>query len=176
MYEMSRKRELGQQAGWADAFGVLQSSAFGAILVFGAILFALFAAWLIVAELIFAATIGPEMPVSAMAFARDVLGTSGGRTMIVLGIAAGFCFAAIVLVVALVSFPLLIDRRVGVPVAVATSIAVARLNPGPVAAWGLIVAGLLVLGSLPLFLGLILVMPVLGHATWHLYRKAVVPI
>jgi len=59
--------------------------------------------------------------------------------------------------------------------AVITSIRVARTNPGPVAAWGLIVAGLLVLGSVPLFLGLIVVMPILGHATWHLYRRAVAP-
>jgi len=74
-----------------------------------------------------------------------------------------------------VSFPLLLDRRVGLPAAVVTSMRVAALNPGPIAAWGLIVAGSLGLGSIPVFLGLIVVLPVLGHATWHLYRAVVVP-
>jgi uncharacterized membrane protein len=69
---------------------------------------------------------------------------------------------------------LLVDRNVGLPRAVITSIEVAKKNPRTVVAWGLIVAGLMAAGSAPLFLGLIVVMPVLGHATWHLYRKAVV--
>lgn len=173
MYEMSRRRELGLPTSWADAFGVLRAPAFGAIFVLGLLLFALFAVWMIVANGIHAVTMGPEVPVSAIAFAQDVLGTNAGRTMIFLGISVGFVFAAVVLVISLVSIPLLLDRNVGLAVAVVTSVRVAMINPGPVAAWGLIVAVLLVLGSLPLFLGLIVVMPVLGHATWHLYRRSV---
>jgi uncharacterized membrane protein len=96
-----------------------------------------------------------------------------GWAMIVLGCGVGFLFAAAVLVTSVVSFPLLLDRPVGLPVAVATSIRVAAASPGPIAAWGLIVAAGLALGSLPLFLGLVFVLPVLGHATWHLYRRAV---
>ncbi len=175
MYEMSRRREKGLETSWADAFAVLRAPAFGAIFVLGLVLFGLFILWLITAQIIYAMTMGPEVPTSLMGFTRDVLGTSDGRWMIVLGMAIGFVFAAAVLVVTLVSFPLLLDRNVGVPVAVATSLRVARRNPGPVAAWGLIVAAMLVLGSIPLFLGLIVVMPILGHATWHLYRAAVVP-
>jgi uncharacterized membrane protein len=72
-----------------------------------------------------------------------------------------------------VSFPLLLDRDVGLYAAVATSVRAVLANPNTMAFWGLIVAGGLVLGSLPLLLGLIFVMPVLGHATWHLYRKVV---
>jgi uncharacterized membrane protein len=72
-----------------------------------------------------------------------------------------------------VSFPLLLDRDVGLYTAVATSVRAVVANPGPMAVWGLIVAGGLAIGSIPLLLGLILVMPVLGHATWHLYRKVV---
>jgi uncharacterized membrane protein len=75
--------------------------------------------------------------------------------------------------ISVVSFPLLLDKDVGLDTAVRTSIRAVRENPGPMAAWGLIVAGALVLGSIPLFVGLIVVMPVLGHATWHLYRKLV---
>ena len=79
----------------------------------------------------------------------------------------------VVLVTSVVSFPLLLDRPVGVPVAVVTSVRVARESPGTVALWGLVVAGALVLGALPFLVGLAVVMPVLGHATWHLYRRAV---
>ena len=75
----------------------------------------------------------------------------------------------------MVSFPLLLDRDVGAAAAVTTSVRAVLANPVPMAAWGLIDAGLLVLGSLPAFMGLAVVMPVLGHATWHLYRKVVEP-
>jgi len=80
-----------------------------------------------------------------------------------------------VLAISVVSFPLLLDRDVGLRTAVLTSISAVTANPGPMAVWGLIVAGGLVIGSIPAFLGLIIVMPVLGHATWHLYRKVVGP-
>jgi uncharacterized membrane protein len=93
--------------------------------------------------------------------------------MIVVGVGVGFLFAVLVLTVSVVSFPLLLDRDVGLYTAVATSGRAVVRNPGPMAAWGLIVAGGLVIGSIPALLGLIIVMPVLGHATWHLYRKVV---
>jgi uncharacterized membrane protein len=93
--------------------------------------------------------------------------------MIVVGVGVGFLFALLVLVISVVSFPLLLDRDVGLSTAVSTSVRAVIVNPVPIAAWGLIVAGGLVVGSIPLLLGLIIVMPVLGHATWHLYRKVV---
>ena len=93
--------------------------------------------------------------------------------MIGFGVGVGFLFALLVLAISVVSFPLLLDREVGVDTAVLTSIRAVFANPAPMAAWGLIVAGGLVIGSIPFFLGLIIVMPVLGHATWHLYRQIV---
>jgi uncharacterized membrane protein len=78
-----------------------------------------------------------------------------------------------VLTISVVSFPLLLDRDVGAADAILTSVRAVAANPVPMAVWGLIVAGALVIGSLPLFFGLTIVMPVLGHATWHLYRKVV---
>jgi len=75
--------------------------------------------------------------------------------------------------ISIVSFPLLLDRDVGLDTAIGTSIRAVLANPAPMAVWGLVVAGALVLGSIPLFLGLVVVMPVLGHATWHLYRSLV---
>ena len=99
--------------------------------------------------------------------------TGAGWALIVVGIGVGFLFAVLVLTISVVSFPMLLDRDVGLFTAVATSVLAVVTNPVPMAVWGLIVAGGLVLGSLPALLGLIVVMPVLGHATWHLYRKVV---
>ena len=112
-------------------------------------------------------------PASIGAFVREVFTTGPGWTLIVVGVGVGFLFALLVLTISVVSFPLLLDRDVGLLTAVATSVRAVLTNPVPMAVWGLIVAGGLVLGSLPALLGLIIVMPVLGHATWHLYRKVV---
>jgi len=95
------------------------------------------------------------------------------RSFAVRTIAVFLLLAAAVLVVSLISFPMLIDRRAGITVAVLTSAKVARENPRIVAIWGLLVAVAMVLGTLPAFLGLVIVLPVLGHATWHFYRAAV---
>jgi uncharacterized membrane protein len=93
--------------------------------------------------------------------------------MIVIGIGVGFLFAVLVLAISVVSFPLLLDRNAGIGTAVTTSMRAVAANPGIMGLWGLIVAAGLVLGSLPFFVGLVVVLPVLGHATWHLYRKVV---
>ena len=169
--EMSRRREAGRDSGWADAFGVANSPALGSIMALGLLLLALFVLWLGAAHIIWLMTLGPEPPVSLGAFARDVLTTPAGWTMAIVGVAVGFFFALAVLVLSVVSFPLLLDRDVGLGTAIATSVAVVRENPGPMALWGLVIAAALVLGSIPLLLGLAIVFPVLGHATWHLYRK-----
>jgi uncharacterized membrane protein len=173
LYEMSRRREQGGNVAWPDAFGVIRSRSFGAIIVLGLLLVAIFLFWLVAAEAIYEATLGPEPPASLGSFARDVFTTGAGWTMIVVGVGVGFLFALLVLVISVVSFPLLLDRDVGLSTAVSTSVRAVIVNPVPIAAWGLIVAGGLVVGSIPLLLGLIIVMPVLGHATWHLYRKVV---
>jgi uncharacterized membrane protein len=173
LYEMSRRRERGASVTWMDAFGVIQSPAFGAIFVLGLALLAIFLLWLYAANLIYQATLGPEAPVSVAAFVRDVFTTKAGLEMIVVGVGVGFLFAVLVLAISVVSFPLLLDRDVGLVTAVGTSIRAVAANPETMAIWGLIVAGGLVIGSIPAFLGLIVVVPVLGHATWHLYRKVV---
>jgi uncharacterized membrane protein len=173
LYEMSRRREKGIAAGWVDAFAVVRAPAIGAIVVLGALLFVLFCAWLFTANLIYVVTLGPDPPVSATAFARDALTTPAGWTMIVVGCGVGFLFAVVALVIGVVSFPLLLDRNVGVGTAIATSVRAVLTNPGPMAMWGLIIAGSLVIGAIPLLVGLAIVLPVLGHATWHLYRKVV---
>lgn len=174
LYEMSRRREQGLAISWGDAFGVVRSPSFAAIVVLGLILLAVFALWMLAADLIYAATLGPKPPVSIGQFAHDVFFTAAGWTMIVVGMGVGFLFAVLVLAISVVSFPLLLDRDVGLGAAIATSVRAVIANPGPMALWGLIVSAGLVLGSIPLLVGLIVVMPVLGHATWHLYRRVTV--
>lgn len=173
VYEISRRHEAGAPAAWRDAFGVVRSRSFGAILGLGLLLVAIFLVWLGVAQIIYNLTLGPEPPASIGAFVHDVLATGAGWTMIIVGVGVGFLFALLVLAIGVVSFPILLDRDVGPGTAMATSVRAVTTNPGPMAVWGLIVAASLVVGSIPLLLGLIFVMPVLGHATWHLYRKLV---
>jgi uncharacterized membrane protein len=173
LYEISRRREQGVDITWADALGVVRAPAFGAILVLGLVLLAIFLLWLAAAQAIYMVTLGPAPPASIGGFLKDVLTTRAGWTMIVVGMGVGLLFAMLVLNISVVSFPLLLDRDVGLYTAVATSIRAVEANPGPMTVWGLIVAGGLAIGSIPALLGLVIVMPVLGHATWHLYRKVV---
>lgn len=175
LYEMSRQRERGHTVTWATAFGVLRSPSFGAILTLSLLLMAVFVLWLTAAALIYEHTLGPQLPTSITDFARDILATDQGHKLIAFGCGVGFLFAVLVMAISVVSFPLLIDRDVGLDTAVWASIRAVAANPGPMALWGLIVTFGLVIGSLPLFLGLVVIMPVLGHATWHLYRKAIAP-
>jgi uncharacterized membrane protein len=174
LYEMSRRREIGEEPSWADAFAVIRHPSFAAIAVLGLMLGGVFVVWMLTAHGIYYATLGPESPASLGAFLRDTFTTGAGWAMIIVGCAVGSLFAALVLASSVVSFPMLLDRDVGLPVAVITSLRVTAANPVPIAAWGLIVAAGLVIGSIPFFLGLIVVLPVLGHATWHLYRRTVV--
>ncbi len=173
LYELSRLREQGVEAKWSNAFDVLRAPSIGAIAVLGAALVAVYLLWLAAAWGIYLSIFGDTPIVSLGQFYHDVFFTPGGRTMFVEGMAAGFVFALFALAIGIVSFPLLVDRDVGIDTAIRTSVRAVLANPLPIAAWGLVVAAGLLLGSLPLFVGLIVVIPVLGHATWHLYRKLV---
>jgi uncharacterized membrane protein len=175
LYELSRRREAGLDSNSTHAFDVLRSPSLGAILALGFLLMGLFLLWLAAAQAIYIAFFGYRAPASIGQFANDVFTTRAGWGLIVVGTAVGFVFAAAALIMSAVSFPLLLDRDVGAAVALHTSIRVVVANPVTMALWGLIVAVLLAAGSLPLFLGLPVVMPLLGHATWHLYRRAVEP-
>lgn len=174
LYEMSRLREQGVEVNWKNALDVFNAPAAGAISVLGLGLIAIFLAWLGAAWLIYANTMGPASPTTIGGFLHDVFLTPGGQTMIVVGVGVGFLFAVFAMAISIVSFPLLIDRDAGLDTAVRTSIRAVTANPGPMAVWGVIVTAALVIGSLPFFIGLVVVVPVLGHATWHLYRKLVV--
>jgi uncharacterized membrane protein len=176
LYEMSREHEQGAPVSWITAFQVLRSRSAGAIAVLGIGLAAIFLLWLYAAQAIYNATLGPELPQSIGVLVHDVAATPGGWALIGVGVGVGFVFALVVFVATIVSFPLLLDRRdIGIDVAIGTSIRAVAANPGPMAVWGLIVAAGLAVGSIPFLIGLAFVIPILGHATWHLYRKLIAP-
>jgi uncharacterized membrane protein len=175
LYELSRRREAGLDTSAARAFDVFESSSVGAVAALGILLLIIFVIWVAVANAIYVANFGYASPSSIKAFLNDVLTTRAGWNLIIVGNGVGLLFAILVLTISVVSFPLLLDRDVGAAVALLTSIRAVAHNPLTMMVWGLIVAALLVIGSLPLFFGLTVVMPLLGHATWHLYRKVVEP-
>ena len=173
LYEISRQRESGLEPTWKDAFAVFRSPSLPAIAALGSLLLLIFIVWIAVANAIYVATFGDAPAASMPNFLDQVFNTQAGWTLIVVGNGVGFLFALLVLTISVVSFPLLLDRKVGPGTAALTSIRAVAKNPFAMAMWGLIVAVLLVVGSLPLFVGLAIVLPILGHATWHLYRKVV---
>ncbi len=175
LYELSRRRERGEEAAAWDAIQVLRAPSFGAMLGLGMLLLALFGTWIAAADAIYIATFGHAPAASIPDFAARVLTTPAGWSLIIVGCGVGFLFAVVALCVSVVSFPLMLDRHASAIDAIRTSLQAVMKNPFAMAAWGLIVAVLLVIGSLPFFVGLAIVLPVLGHATWHLYRKVLEP-
>jgi uncharacterized membrane protein len=175
LYELSRRRELGTGSSWTHAFGVFRSRSIVGIVALGILLVVIFLLWVAFCQALYVATFGIAPPASIPNFLYQVFTTREGWTLIVAGNGVGFLFAVFVLMISVVSFPLLLDRNVGAGVAILTSIRVILANPLTMALWGLMIAVLLVIGSLPLFIGIAVVMPVLGHSTWHLYRKVVEP-
>jgi uncharacterized membrane protein len=175
LYELSRRRELGLDVSWRDASGARRSRSTDGIIALGLLLLVIFVIWVAVAQAIYIANFGYAPAQLIPDFLSQVFTTPAGWMLIIVGNGIGFLFAAAVLTISVVSFPLLLDRDVGAVVAVLTSVRATLKNPLIIAAWGLIVAALLLIGSLPLFIGLAVVMPVLGHSTWHLYRKLVEP-
>jgi uncharacterized membrane protein len=175
LYELSRRRELGLDTSWRHAFDVVHSPSLPAIVALGLLLLVIFATWLVAAQAIYAANFPEDEPLTLATFARELFTTPNGRNLILVGNAVGFLFAILAFSLSVISVPLLLDRNVGTAVAIATSLKAIYRNPLTMIAWGLIVAAGLVLGSLPIFIGLAIVMPVLGHASWHLYRKVVEP-
>lgn len=174
LYELSRRRELGEEVSLTDAVGALQSPSIGAIVMLSGILMVIYFAWLGAALTIYWTIFGNLAPESLSEFVRLVFTTPSGWALIVVGSGVGFVFAVVVLAIAAISFPMLLAHKVGTLTAVRTSVRAVIANPLTMMIWGVIVAGSLVLGALPFFVGLSVVMPVLGHATWHLFRKLVV--
>ncbi|MDX2222195.1 MAG: DUF2189 domain-containing protein [Rhodospirillaceae bacterium] len=173
LYEFSRRREKGLDISWTHAFDFWHSPALPNVLFLGVVLVGLFFGWLVTAYVIYLATIGAMEPQGVAEFLRLVFTTGAGWIMIVVGNLVGLVFAVAAMAISVVSFPMLLDRNVSLARAVQTSVRVVAKNPVTMAGWGVMVAVGLFVGALPLLVGLAVVIPVLAHATWHIYRKAV---
>ncbi|CAO3419333.1 hypothetical protein [Azospirillum doebereinerae] len=173
LYELSRRRERDEPVSWLNTLDVFRSRAIWSIAALGLLMLTLFVLWLGAAQLVYDTTLGALHPASAGAFVRLLFTTPEGWQMIVLGNAVGVVFGAVALALSVVSFPMMLDREVDWVTAMQTSVRAVMANPGTMALWGMIVVAALALGCLPAFVGLAVVMPVLGHATWHLYRMTV---
>jgi uncharacterized membrane protein len=173
MYELSRRRESGMDISRWHAFGVIRSQSIGALAVLGLLLAFIYCLWVGSAWVIFQETTGGTIPDSFETFVDLIFRTEDGRTLIIIGCTAGFVFSAIVLALSVVSFPMLLHQKIDVKLAIYTSIRAVLENPITMGTWGLIVVVFLVIGSLPAFIGLAVVLPILGHSTWHLYRRVI---
>ena len=173
LYEASRRRDAGQTVQLSDIFAVRRATTSVNIFFLGFILmFALFV-WLRVALLIFALFYGLS-GVTLEALLYDVFSTTRGFTFLLVGNAVGAAFAFVVFSITVVSFPYMLERDVDPVTAVALSVSAVAKNFMPLAGWALFIGVALAVSWAPFFLGLIVVLPVLGHATWRLYRRMIV--
>ncbi len=172
-YELARRREEGLDSSWMHFFDPLFGPRVLGLAAMTAALLVLFLAWLGVAWVIYGGTLGALRPTGAVDFLNKLVSTPQGWALIMVGNLAGLAFGFVVLMVSFVAFPMLVDRPVNPLTAAGTSLRAFARNPMTVSAWGLRVVLLLIIGVLPAFIGLAVVLPVLGYATWHLYTRVV---
>ena len=174
LYEVSRRLEKGLDTSWVGVFSVLKSPSIPAILILGLMLAGLFCAWMFTANILYTFLYGNEYPVSIFEFLWEVISTPRGWILIMVGNGFGFCFALLALCTTVVAFPLILEHEVSALCGIKASVQVVKANPVPLILWGGVICFGLFLGSIIVLVGLILVLPVFGHATWHVYRKVLV--
>ena len=175
LFEMSRRRERGLDVSWRSTFDFVHSSSFAPILALSVLMMLLYVAWLFMAQFLYFGLFGQDPPVSTSDFLTQLVTTRRGGGLIVYGVGLGFLFAFAALAMSVVAFPLLLDKPASAATAVAVSIRAVTSNPMVMAVWGVIVVVLLAAGAIVFLVGLAAALPILGHATWHLYRKVVEP-
>jgi uncharacterized membrane protein len=173
-YELAKRREEGQtDLHWFNFLDVRKRPSVDDMGIVAGMLLAIFALWLLAAGVLYVALFGWATPTSIGQFIGMVFTTPRGWALIIGGALVGAIFGWFVLALSVVSLPMLVDRDVGANTAVAASWRAAHANKGEMIRWGLIVLGLLVIGSIPLFVGLAFVLPWLGYSTWHLYTRLI---
>lgn len=173
-YELARRREDGHpNANWRHFFDVLKRPAADDMGIVASLLLMIFVLWLLAAALLYGLLFGFWTPTSIGEFLTTILTTPRGWALIVLGAVVGAVFGWLVLAFSVASMPLLVDCDVSAADAISASWRVAHANRSVMLRWGVIVTGLLILGSAPLFVGLAFVLPWLGYSTWHLYTRLV---
>ena len=172
-YEVSRRLEAGQTLDPAGVAGVIFSQKDRQIPSMAAVVVVFFLFWNFLGHMIFAVFLG-NATMTNISSSLAVFQTAEGMMMLVVGTAVGAGFAGTLFALTVVSLPYLLDREVDFITAMITSFSVVTQNPGVMLVWGLLISALLFAGMALGFLGLFVVLPVLGHATWHLYRRALV--
>lgn len=170
LYEVSRRREAGLPMSWANILGAIVTRGHGQLAVMGMVVFIIFGFWLGIAHAIFSIFLADSGVGSG---SLGVFLTTPGILMMLVGSIVGALMALAFFSTMVVSLPMLVDRDVDFVTAIITSLATVRSNTRVMFAWAVIVALSLFAAMLPFFLGLLIVLPVLAHATWHLYRRAV---
>ncbi|MCP3970498.1 MAG: DUF2189 domain-containing protein [Rhodobacteraceae bacterium] len=170
-YEISRRLEDGERLDWRKVLGVVLAEKDRQIPWVGAIIVIYFLFWTFLAHMIFALFMGPSAMTNATS-SFDIYLTREGMTMVAVEFAVGGVFAFVLFALTVVSLPLLLEKEIDFITAMLLSFAMVRRNLPVMLVWAFIISALLFVGMLPYFLGLLVVLPVLGHATWHLYRRA----
>lgn len=174
LYEVSRRREQGLPLDWADVLGVVWRERGRQIPSMAFIVLAGFMIWMWFARLILALFLG-RMSLGTYSDFERLMATPEGLSMLVVGSAVGGVIAFILFAITAVSLPMLLEREIDFVTAMIASFTAVTSNIVPMLTWAAIIAGSVIMAMLPFFLGLVIVLPVLGHATWHLYRKAIAP-
>src|SRR6516225_1183643 len=175
LYEVSRRREAGQEPSLRGIWSTVRSR--GEIGWMGFVTLFVFVIWMYQVRLWIALLLGLNASFSSLReFVTVVLTTSEGLLFLAIGNAIGAALSLILFSLTVVSFPLLLDREVDFVTAMITSVRAVATSPVPMIGWAAIIVVLLVVSALPYFLGLLLTLPVLGHSTWHLYRRIVEPL
>lgn len=173
LYELSRRRESGQDYAWWHVFDVIDAPSRWGIAGMGIILAAIFVAWMMTALALYGMFFGDSTPSTLLTLTQQVFTTTQGWQLLLVGGLVGFVYSVVVYVATVVALPMMLHHKVSLVNAVKTSLRAVQVNWRAMTAWYFFVVAMMILGSLPLFIGLAVVVPVLGHATWHLYRKTI---
>jgi uncharacterized membrane protein len=175
LFEMSRRRERGLDVSWRSAFGFVHTSSFAPIAALSVVMMLLYVAWLFMAEFLYLGLFSVDPPASVAEFTNEIIATRRGAGLMMYGTVLGFVFAFTAFATSVVGFPLLLDKPASAATAIATSVRAVTSNPLVMAVWAVTVVVLLAAGAVLFLIGLAAILPILGHATWHLYRKVVEP-
>lgn len=174
LYEVSRRREAGEPLDWSEVLGAVWRQRGGQLPSMAFVVLAGFFVWMWIASLLVILFVG-GMNLAVYSDPGAIFGTPNGLGLLLVGGAVGGVIAAVLFSVTAVSLPMLLERDVDYVTAMVTSFRAVTSNPLPMMNWAWIVAAGLFVGMVPLFLGLIVALPVLGHTTWHIYRAVVAP-
>lgn len=174
LYEVSRRLSEGERLSWGGVLGVVFKQGERELIYSGFVMLFIFWIWAYQARILLAIFLGSASFSTFAGFFEVVTTTENGWTFLAVGSALGAILSLVLFSVTVVSVPLLLDRDIDFVSAMVTSVVVVRRSPGPMIAWGLVVTALMILALAPYFLGLLIILPILGHATWRLYERAII--